>query len=107
MKSHKFGTILALLVLGLAIPCVSQDSLNGRRLNDRTDPVLPEVAQQMHLVGAVRLQVTILSSGVVRDIKILGGHPLLAEAAVKAVQSWRWESGRDETKTLTIDFKKN
>ncbi len=61
----------------------------------------------MHLTGAVRLQVTILSSGVVRDIKILGGHPLLAEAAVRAVQNWRWESGRDETKTLTIDFKKN
>jgi TonB family protein len=61
----------------------------------------------MHLSGAVRLQVTIMSSGLVRDIKILGGHPLLADAAVKAVQSWRWESGHDETKTLTIDFKKN
>ena len=107
MNYRKLNTVVALLVLALTIPCIAQDSLNGRRLRDRQDPVLPEVAQQMHLSGSVRLQVTILATGMVRDIKILGGHPLLAEAAVKAVQGWRWESGRDETKTLTIDFKKN
>jgi len=104
---RKLYIIVALLVLGLAIPCTAQDSLNSRRIKDRTDPVLPEVAQQMHLTGAVRLQVTIMASGAVRDIKILGGHPMLAEAAVRAVQSWHWESGQTETKTLTIDFKKN
>jgi TonB family protein len=92
------------LFLLAALPSAAQEG--GRRVKERAEPVLPELARQMNLSGAVRLQITILPSGSVRDVKVLGGHPLLADAAVRAVQTWKWDVGREEVKTLIIDFKK-
>ena len=103
MRKSIFGLVFALL-LTLSVPSLAQDG--GRRVKERSDPVLPELAKQMNLSGAVRLQITILPSGSVREVKVLGGHPLLADAAVKAVQTWRWDVGREEVRTLIIDFKK-
>lgn len=98
--------IVAGLLLGLAVPALAQET-GGRRIKERQDPVYPDLARQMSLPNnVVRLQVTIMPSGSVRDVKVLGGHPLLADAAVKAVQTWRWDPGREETKTLIIDFKR-
>jgi TonB family protein len=45
--------------------------------------------------------------GTIKNAKVVGGNPVLADAAVKAVQKWKFEPGPEETRTLTFDFKGN
>jgi len=39
-----------------------------------------------------RLRIT--PTGTVRRLEYMGGHPLLAESALKAVENWRYDSGQ-------------
>jgi outer membrane biosynthesis protein TonB len=40
----------------------------------------------------------------VKSTKVVGGHPLLVNAAVDAVKKWRFEPAADET-TGVVEFK--
>jgi TonB family protein len=44
----------------------------------------------MHIAGAVRLQAIIGTDGRVRDVEVLSGNPILAQAALVAVREWRY-----------------
>jgi TonB family protein len=63
-------------------------------------PGYPAVAAAMSLRGAVQLQVIVRPDGSVRQVYILGGHPILARASVDAVQQWRFEPASTETKEI-------
>jgi TonB family protein len=56
----------------------------------KVPPVYPSEARARHLRGAVVLEVTITEDGSTRDVKIISGPPLLAEAATQAVRQWRY-----------------
>lgn len=62
-----------------------------RRLVDIVHPAYPEIARAARIEGRVRLQIVVGRDGSVEDIKILSGHPLLAQVAVDAVRQWRYE----------------
>jgi len=75
------------------------NSLNTRILS------YPAIALQMSLHGTVRLRVWVTPQGTVRKVEYIGGHPLLAESAVKAVKDWRFEpASRETTELLEIKF---
>lgn len=89
-----------------AIASLSASAEEGtRKVKDHVQPVYPEMARNMHITGVVRLEVTITAQGVVKNAKVLGGHPMLADAAVKAVSRWKYEAGPEETRVVSIDFK--
>ena len=69
---------------------VSQGVTQGLLLK-RVQPVYPQQALQMHIQGAVQLQATINQEGKITSVKILGGDPMLARAAVDAVNQWRYK----------------
>jgi outer membrane biosynthesis protein TonB len=51
------------------------------------------------------VKVTIASSGKVEDAQLLGGNPVLGEAAIGAVKKWVYASGRSRTQTeVSISF---
>ncbi len=54
-------------------------------------PVYPPIAQQARISGNVRLEAIIGKSGTIQRLRVLGGHPLLVQAAIQAVQQWRYE----------------
>jgi protein TonB len=58
------------------------------KLIHRVPPVFPERAKEARLQGKVMLQVLVDESGIVQEIKILRGHPMLNDAAVEAVSQW-------------------
>jgi TonB family protein len=60
----------------------------------------------MHIRGSVRLEVNVTPSGVPKSTKVLGGHPLLVQAATDALSMWRWTPGPSET-TEVIEIKFN
>lgn len=100
----KSPCILLMLVLMFCSALYAEDS--ARKLKQQVNPIYPEMARNMNLSGTVRLQVTITSQGNVKEAKVLGGHPLLADAALRAVERWKYEPGQEEVRTVTIDFKR-
>lgn len=59
----------------------------------------------MNLTGVVRLQVVVAPNGTVKDTKVIGGHPILVNAAVDAVKKWRFEPASSEsTGTVVVKF---
>jgi TonB family protein len=52
----------------------------------------------MRLKGIVRVEAVVGNNGVVRSVGVKGGHPVLAQAAVRAVSKWKWEPASHETK---------
>jgi periplasmic protein TonB len=43
------------------------------------------------IAGAVHLRVTIARDGTVRSVQPVSGHPLLVDAAIEAVKTWRYK----------------
>jgi TonB family protein len=77
----------------------------ARKLISRVEPVYPSILQSNHIGGTVRLRVTIASNGTVEDAELLGGSPILGEAAMAAVKKWVYAAGRSRTVTeVSIPF---
>ena len=53
-------------------------------------PVYPALARSARIQGQVVLQAVISKQGVIEDLKVLSGHPLLVPAAKEAVRQWRY-----------------
>lgn len=62
----------------------------GAMLIARVDPEYPKIAQQMRLTGTVRLHAIIGTDGGVREVRVIEGSPILAQAALAAVRQWRY-----------------
>jgi TonB family protein len=62
-----------------------------KRLAYSVAPVYPEVARQAGMEGDVVLRAYISSDGRVASLKVLSGSPVLARAAIKAVEKWRYQ----------------
>ncbi len=60
------------------------------KLIKRIEPVYPELAKRARVSGVVILQVTVDEEGSVSDIRVLKGHPLLDEEAIRAVRQWKY-----------------
>jgi TonB family protein len=91
---------------GVRILAVSQAENDGaRKLILRVEPVYPVILLSNHIGGTVRLKVTIASNGTVEDVQLLGGSPILGEAAMDAVRKWVYVAGRSRTVTeVSIPF---
>ncbi|HYL16213.1 MAG TPA: energy transducer TonB [Terriglobales bacterium] len=76
-----------------------------RKIVSREDPEYPAIAMKMNLHGTVKLKVWINADGSVRRLEYIGGHPLLAESALKAVKNWKYQSGaRESTSQVEVKF---
>jgi protein TonB len=53
-------------------------------------PIYPPVAQSARVQGVVILEVTIGTTGLVQDARILRSIPLLDQAAIDAVEQWQF-----------------
>ena len=94
------GLLLGLVVLPWSGLLVAQD---GRKAKFSVQPVYPELARKNNIQGTARLQVLVAADGSIKDIKVLGGSPLLVQAAVDAVKKWKFEAASTET-TMVLKF---
>ena len=69
----------------------------GRKVKTSVKPAYPDVARQMHITGTVRLEATVAPDGKVRDTRVVGGSPMLAQEASNAVKKWKYEEAPKET----------
>jgi TonB family protein len=68
-----------------------------RKVITRIAPVYPALARRMHVSGVVKLAVVIRANGTVKSTSVVGGAPVLIDAATVAVQKWRFETTPEET----------
>lgn len=106
---RRMGTLLgvvAVLLGGVKLTLRAQNSDNEvvRRAKSKVQPEYPELARRMNITGTVRVQVVVAPNGTVKDAKVVGGHPVLAGAALEAVRKWRFEPAPAES-TGVVDFK--
>ena len=55
-----------------------------------TTPAYPAIARTVGVSGTVVLAATISKSGTIENLRILSGHPMLTQAAIDAVKTWRY-----------------
>jgi len=93
---------MSLLLFGatLGLTSLAQDtqSNSARTIVSELRPAYPELARSMRLEGTVRLRVTVTPKGTAKSVETIGGNPVLAEAAEKAVSKWTWARAKDESK---------
>ncbi len=54
-------------------------------------PEYPPLAKMARTQGTVRLEAIISKDGLIQDLKMMSGHPLLVKAAIEAVSRWRYQ----------------
>ncbi|HUM04606.1 MAG TPA: energy transducer TonB [Terriglobales bacterium] len=100
------GLVLAAVCAAAQAPS-SPSSQSGdqiaRKIKNKVAPSYPELARRMNIAGTVKIQITVDRNGVVKNSKLVGGHPILAQAAMDAVRKWRFESGAEDT-TGVVEF---
>ncbi|MBZ5599355.1 MAG: energy transducer TonB [Acidobacteriia bacterium] len=75
-----------------------------RKVKNKVAPTYPDVARRMSITGTVRVLVVVTPGGTIKSTKVVGGHPLLVNAALDALKRWRFEPGPDEN-TGIVEFK--
>jgi TonB family protein len=105
-----FITIGMALVLGgsAMVPrkVLAQDTAGEagkRKVRNKVSPEYPLLAKQMNVTGKVKIEATVSADGHVTSTKVVGGSPLLVNAALEAVKQWRFEPAAKES-TEIVEF---
>jgi TonB family protein len=99
--------LLAVAAIAVGVAGLRAQDATGemaRRVKSKVPAVYPELARKMNIAGTVKVSVVVLPNGTVKDAKVVGGHPVLANAALDAVRKWRFEPAAAES-TGIVDFK--
>jgi TonB family protein len=100
---------LALLLCGAAVQphkAHAQDANSDsakRKVRTRVTPEYPDLAKRMNVTGKVKIEATVSADGRVVSTRVVGGSPLLVNAAIDALKQWRFEPGPKDT-TEIIEF---
>lgn len=97
-------TIVAAFSLSQAGAQTSPSDEINRRAKTKVQPFYPELARKMNIAGTVKIEVTVAPNGTVKEARIVGGHPVLANSALDAAKKWRFEPAPSES-TGVIEFK--
>jgi TonB family protein len=75
----------------------SGSTASDRKVATRVAPAYPDLAKKMHLRGMVRVEAVVRPNGSVKSTRVLGGNPVLVDAAQDAVGKWKFEPAQNET----------
>lgn len=105
---HFSSKILALAKAGYGTAAATASNAPAERMRrlERSDPPkYPEIAGRMKLTGAAQVQALVEPDGTVKEVKILGGHPLLADALARAVKQWKYQPApKESTEVVKFSF---
>jgi TonB family protein len=98
-------SVSILLALLLASPAVTnlalaQGAAPERKVITRVAPAYPELAKKMRIQGVVKVEAVVRPNGTVKSTRVVGGNPVLVDAAADAVSKWKFEPGSGETTEL-------
>ncbi|MGB9205733.1 MAG: energy transducer TonB [Terriglobales bacterium] len=102
---HRAAAALLSLFLGVVVFSPSfvlpQDQPDAKRkVVSKVVPVYPELARKMQLSGIVRVEAVVAPNGKLKLTTVIGGSPVLAAAAVDAIEKWKWAPAPQESKEI-------
>ena len=108
MRLHRFASRrmiavtarITLLTLVTATVCYAQEE---RKAIQNPTPAYPAFARQLNLSGTVKIKAVVNPDGQVKHVEVVGGHPLLVNAAVDAVKQWKYAPAKTEA-TIELEF---
>jgi TonB family protein len=111
MQLAAAGLVLAVLGAGFSVPrtLFAQEASaeeGQRKVRTKVVPDIPDLAKRLHVAGKVKIEATIAADGHVLDMRVIGGSPLLVNAALQALKQWRFEPA-PATTTAVIEFSFN
>jgi len=102
--SRSVATILTVLALALVPARGNAQEQLTRKVKSKVPPVYPDLARRMSITGVVKVSVVVAPNGTVKSTKVVGGHPLLVNAAMDAVKKWKFEASPEES-TGVVEFR--
>jgi len=97
---RKVASWMAVGLVALAALAAAQNpvtSASARKINSRVAPAYPELAKKMRIQGVVKIEAVVRPNGSVKATRVLGGNPVLVDAAADAVTKWKFEPASAET----------
>ncbi|HEY0702101.1 MAG TPA: energy transducer TonB [Candidatus Acidoferrales bacterium] len=83
----------------------SSNNSSTRKVRTKIAPDYPVLARQVNVTGKVKISATISAEGRVISTRVLGGSPLLTEAANTAVKQWRYEpAAKESVEIVEVEF---
>ncbi len=110
MSLRTAAAVVAVLILAVTMGPIRAGAQQAqseeiiRRAKNKVQPAYPELARKMKIAGTVKIEVVVAPNGTVKDARIVGGHPVLAGAALEAAKKWRFDPEARESSGV-IDFK--
>lgn len=90
--------ILTVVLMALTLTAANAQTVaSERKVASRVTAVYPELAKKMHIHGTVRVEAIVRPNGTVKSTRVLGGNPVLVDAAQDAVSHWKFEPAQAET----------
>lgn len=90
--------ILTVVLMALRLTAANAQTVaSERKVASRVTAVYPELAKKMHIHGTVRVEAIVRPNGTVKSTRVLGGNPVLVDAAQDAVSHWKFEPAQAET----------
>jgi len=99
--------MLLMVSLFIGVGGIAQSHAQGsdRRVVTRVEPDYPDALKKLYIGGVVRVEVQVAPNGSVKNIKLLGGNPILGQSTMKAVKMWKYvPAAADETLTVKLEF---
>ncbi len=96
------GLAVCIIACGVSAPVLSQseDGASERKVITRVEPKYPPTLERLYIGGVVRLQVDIAPNGTVESAQLIGGNPILGQAAIAAVKQWKYAPGKTKSRTV-------
>ncbi len=102
---HSLKKLVLIALIALVTITKSIAASGDRKLLVVGQTEYPQFARQMRITGAVKFEATVLPNGKVRDLRLVGGHPLLVDAARKSAAKFEYEpTDRETTQTIVVNF---
>jgi TonB family protein len=98
----RMGLLVCLFACVVSLPVRSQseEGASERKVITRVEPKYPPTLERLYIGGVVRLQVDIGSNGTVESAQLIGGNPILGQAAIAAVKQWKYTPAKTKTRTV-------
>ena len=100
MRRIFFGILLVAFSLLTFQPASAQAT---RKVKNRVEPQYPDLARRNNITGSARVELFIAPDGKVKDVRVLGGNPVLVQAVMAAVTKWKYEPAAEES-SIVIKF---
>jgi TonB family protein len=104
---RSIGSLVLTLCLGAFAPALfgQKSAKSERKVLISIKPEYSDLLRHAQIGGLVRLKAVVSPEGKVSSVDVVGGNPILAESAVKAVMQWKYVPTAAQTvEEISVSF---